>query len=383
MSFISWNCQGLGNPCAVPTLKDLIRTYHPDVIFLCETKVHARRLEDIRVALNFDSSFAVDSSGRSGGLALLWKQPYSCHLINYFPHFINVSVTHPKKPTWRLTGFYGYPERNRRKDSWDLLRYLAQDNSLPWCVIGDFNDILSNQDKRGLIEHPTWLLRGFREAVMDSELVAIPLEGYNFTWTKSRGSPTQVEERLDRAMATQSWLNQFPDSRLINAVAARSDHSPILLKLSMQTTLRTRQSFRFENAWLDEPGLSPLVEASWHRGHFPDILDRLKSCSKDMDEWGRQLRLRFRAPIDACRRQLLELREKHDANFVSAFLEAQERLSTLLAREETFWKQRAKVYWLKNGDKNTKFFHAMASERKKKNLIQRLTKLDGTIVIAQ
>nr|KYP35202.1 hypothetical protein KK1_043792 [Cajanus cajan] len=360
MSFISWNCQGLGNPCAVPTLKDLIRTYHPDVIFLCETKVHARRLEDIRVALNFDSSFAVDSSGRSGGLALLWKQPYSCHLINYFPHFINVSVTHPKKPTWRLTGFYGYPERNRRKDSWDLLRYLAQDNSLPWCVIGDFNDILSNQDKRGLIEHPTWLLRGFREAVMDSELVAIPLEGYNFTWTKSRGSPTQVEERLDRAMATQSWLNQFPDSRLINAVAAR-----------------------FENAWLDEPGLSPLVEASWHRGHFPDILDRLKSCSKDMDEWGRQLRLRFRAPIDACRRQLLELREKHDANFVSAFLEAQERLSTLLAREETFWKQRAKVYWLKNGDKNTKFFHAMASERKKKNLIQRLTKLDGTIVIAQ
>nr|KYP46237.1 Transposon TX1 uncharacterized [Cajanus cajan] len=218
---------------------------------------------------------------------------------------------------------------------------------------------------------------------MDSELVDIPLEGYNFTWIKSRGSPTQVEERLDRAMATQSWLDQFPHSRLINAVAARSDHSPILLKLSMQITLRTRRSFRFENAWLDEPDLTPLVEASWHRGHFPDILDRLKFCSKDMDEWGRQLRLRFRAPIDACRRQLLELREQHDANSVSAFSKAQERLSTLLAKEEAFWKQRAKVYWLKDGDKNTKFFHAMASERKKKNLIQRLTKPDGTIAIAQ
>jgi len=71
MSFLSWNCQGLGNPSAVPTLRDLARKYRLDVIFLCETLVHANRIEEIRVRLGFDASFAVDRTGRSGSLALL------------------------------------------------------------------------------------------------------------------------------------------------------------------------------------------------------------------------------------------------------------------------------------------------------------------------
>lgn len=41
--------------------------------------------------------------------------------------------------------------RNRRKDSWDLLRTLAVDNSLPWCIMRDFNDILSIDDKKGCV----------------------------------------------------------------------------------------------------------------------------------------------------------------------------------------------------------------------------------------
>lgn len=92
MSFISWNCRGLGNSRAVPTLCDLIRTYQPDVIFLCETLVHANIIEEIRVRLGFDAAFAVDRIGRSGGLALLWKHPFECNILNYSSNFINVEV---------------------------------------------------------------------------------------------------------------------------------------------------------------------------------------------------------------------------------------------------------------------------------------------------
>ena len=44
-------------------------------------------------------------------------------------------------------------------------------------------------------------------------------------------------------------------------------------------------------------------------------------------------------------------------------------LNELLDDEELYWGQRAKAHWLKEGDKNTKFFHAHASDRRKQNTI--------------
>lgn len=48
--------------------------------------------------------------------------------------------------------------------------------------------------------------------------------------------------------------------------------------------------------------------------------------------------------------------------------------------EETYWRQRAKVFWLDEGDKNSKFFHASESMRKKMNHVTLLRKEDGIVV---
>ena len=85
---------------------------------------------------------------------------------------------------WRLTGFYGMPERNHRRESWNLLRSLHSRSSLPWCVIGDMNDLLEESDKKGNVEHPAWLFRRFRDAVLDYGLIDIPLASYPFTWER-------------------------------------------------------------------------------------------------------------------------------------------------------------------------------------------------------
>ena len=62
-----------------------------------------------------------------------------------------------KKWDWRLTCYYGYPEKSRRKQACELLREIHGLSSILWCAIEDFNYLLSQQDKTGLHFHPNWL----------------------------------------------------------------------------------------------------------------------------------------------------------------------------------------------------------------------------------
>lgn len=52
-------------------------------------------------------------------------------------------------------------------------------------------------------------------------------------------------------------------------------------------------------------------------------------------------------------------------------------INDLLENEEIMWQQRSRVQWLGLGDRNTKYFHSKASERRKKNTIAGLRDENG------
>ena len=51
------------------------------------------------------------------------------------------------------------------------------------------------------------------------------------------------------------------------------------------------------------------------------------------------------------------------------FLNVKRRFADLAVLEEELWKQRAKVKWELQGNKNTKYFHSLATSRKRRNEI--------------
>ncbi|XP_057796787.1 uncharacterized protein LOC131012797 [Salvia miltiorrhiza] len=224
--------------------------------FSFEERKRRRGTESLDLVTSTSSGIFL--AGRSGGLCMLWKTSASCKLIGYPRNHIDMHII-DEKDDWRLTGYYGFPERRRRRDSWNLLRRLSSLNSLPWCIMGDFNDLLDPGDKRGRIDHPNWLMQGFREAIIECGLSDIPLRGYQYTWSRGLGTSHFVEERLDRGMATSNWKNLFPEAVLLPITVAMSDHVPLLLNCRGAATPRITRRFRFENKWCFEPDFPNVI----------------------------------------------------------------------------------------------------------------------------
>lgn len=293
MITLSWNCRGLGQPTTVPALCELVRARRPDVIFLFETLSFGVRLESLRVKLNFHSCFSVDCVGRSGGIAVLWNNNISCSVLSYSQNHIDLLIN-DLLGNWRLTGCYGFPERHRRQASWNLLRHLATVDNLPWLCIGDYNDLLLEDDKKGGVLHPQWLFRGFREAIMDCHLSDVQLSGYKFTWFRGRTVENRIEERLDRAMGNPSWHDRFPQASLLNLIAPVSDHNPILLKTEGYHLQPRRKKFRFENRWFQEKDLKEVISRCWSGFRDLDVVQRLSATAETLETWGNKADSNFR-----------------------------------------------------------------------------------------
>ncbi|GKC80562.1 hypothetical protein Tco_1131336 [Tanacetum coccineum] len=57
-----------------------------------------------------------------------------------------------------------------------------------------------------------------------------------------------------------------------------------------------------------------------------------------------------------------------------------QEMKELLTRGEILWRQRNRIQWLKEGDKNTRFFHSRASARRQRNNINKLRNENGVWV---
>ena len=52
-------------------------------------------------------------------------------------------------------------------------------------------------------------------------------------------------------------------------------------------------------------------------------------------------------------------------------------MDELLQKQEIYWAQQSGINWLKHGDRNIKFFHAKASQRRRKNFMKGIRNSQG------
>lgn len=324
MSILSWNCRGLGNPTSVQVLVDLIHSRKPNIVFFIETFTRRNRLNPIKTKVGFSGFFVVDNVGHRGGLALMWNDMAQVDIKSFSNQHIDTEVSLDGGTTvWRFTGFYGIADRSKRRDSWRLLKNLASHNDKPWVVMGDFNDLLSNDEKKGGTPQPSWLIKGFKEAVESSGLRDLGFDGHQFTWERARGSPNWVSAKLDRIFVSDSWVDLFRGARGTSLQAAKSDHLPLFLKIESEPRSRMKRKNYFENLWLKDNLCREVVVQSWSKSGGQDLLTRIEKCGKAVWEWGKDFSRNFHRRIEFWKRRMEKFRSRADHVGINNFYEAQ------------------------------------------------------------
>ena len=108
-------------------------------------------------------------------------------------------------------------------------------------------------------------------------------------------------------------------------------------------------------------------------------MEHISSCRKALSEWRRQHNVNSARLVEVLKEKVEGLYADDNAT-AEEIAAALKELSDALKAEEMFWKQKTRVFWLREGDKNTKFFHALTKQRRARNKIAQLKDATRNIV---
>ncbi|KAM0841990.1 hypothetical protein ACQ4PT_058650 [Festuca glaucescens] len=229
----------------------------------------------------------------------------------------------------------------------------------------------------------------FRECLDACNLADLGFVGPKFTWSNRQDAQCNIRVRLDRAVANESFSCLFQECSVENIITTSSDHYAILVSLCAGDPHLTRspvqQGFRYEAMWRRADDYAGVVEAAWNvNGHGPNVLHatwaNIGCMASSLRDWSKTLFGSVRREISRLERVLRSLRSVAISDDVIAEEKQVERqLCELFEREEIMARQRSRVDWLREGDRNTAFFHSKATARKRTNRISALVREDGSV----
>lgn len=155
-------------------------------IGLLEPRISGFKTNIIIVKLGFQYSHRVEVIGFSREIWIGWKEFVRVEIIQNNPQFtLTWILSNRWFPSVFIAFVYGSPNRMKQKSICEDLKMLIPNGLFPWMVIGDFNTILSENEKiRGLSSGKCCPL--FRDFMDTLVLQDLRLKGLAFIWQRGR-----------------------------------------------------------------------------------------------------------------------------------------------------------------------------------------------------
>ncbi|RYR61003.1 hypothetical protein Ahy_A04g018094 [Arachis hypogaea] len=252
-----------------------------------ETRASKVKMDRVKRKLNFDYMFCVEPRGLSGGLSLLWKSNTNINVYEWCDNYIKANININNDLNWQGIFVYGNPVFQKRRKLWQELTVSNMNQDVAQAFLGDFNDILNQDEKVGIHPQPNIYLETFRRFVHDNGLIDIDLKGNKYTWFSNPRNNVITRERLDRVLVNWKWMQIHQNVTLRASPAITSDHCALIL--DTQRSVRIKKEFRFEAYWAEHKECREVIKRSWQRE------DGNSNC------WNQ-----FKIKRNRCKRELLE-----------------------------------------------------------------------------
>ncbi|VFQ96632.1 unnamed protein product [Cuscuta campestris] len=134
---------------------------------------------------------------------------------------------HEQKLEFFTSFVYGFNELEERKSLWKDIETYASSNEA-WCVIGDFNVVLTSEDRKGGNPVSNGETADFRDCLEKCGLEEMPFSGPYFTWNNKQKGGDRIYSKLDRMVANIEWvLKMGTKTVIIHEVVSKADHASI------------------------------------------------------------------------------------------------------------------------------------------------------------
>ena len=337
-------------------------------------------MKKLASSIGFSEHVLVSAKGKAGGICLLWSNSLDAEILEFDSQTVAVKVS-DDFCSWVMIGFYGLLYQTKRYKAWGNLYALLQSISEPWLCFGDFNVVVDDAEKDGGIRGSSSTPNFLKDLLFDLGAVDLGFAGCKFTqWNKCWGKGA-IRERLDQAISSPDWRLKFPNANVLHLGTINSDHAPLLIDTN-PTEESAPRPFWFEAMWSRDPKCGAVIKQAWNSevyGSHAFILCRKQfHTTIALKKWNKDVFGHCQTKIKELNYRIEKL-QLHDMAEQNAKHEAvlQGELNEWLKRNEILWRQKSRETWLKDGDKNSKFFCLSTVIRCKRNSIDAIKNGDG------